>query len=57
MELLIILLVFALIIGLIIRNKGDNTMDTLSKGCGCMVTLFIILICSILYVMYDNGTL
>ena len=46
-----------LILGLIIRKKGDSTMDTLSKGCGCMVTLFIILICSILYVMYDNGTL
>ena len=57
MELLVILLVFALIIGLVIRNKGDNTMDTLSKGCGCMVTLFVILICSILYVMYDNGTI
>ena len=29
------LLAFCLILGLIIRKRGDNTMDTLSKGCGC----------------------
>jgi len=37
---LIALLAIALIVGLIIRNKGDNTMDTLSKGCGCLVIGF-----------------
>jgi|TARA_B110000263_G_C14988183_1_gene364745 H+/gluconate symporter-like permease len=41
---LIGLLALALIVGLIIRNRGDNTMDTLSKGCGCLITGFIILI-------------
>jgi hypothetical protein len=44
------LLAFALILGLIIRNKGDNTMDTLSKGCGCMTTLFVLLILFVLIV-------
>ena len=42
MELIVIILFIALIIGLIIRNKGDNTMDTLSKGCGCMIILFFL---------------
>ena len=41
---LIALLAIALIVGLIIRNKGDNTMDTLSKGCGCLVIGFFILL-------------
>ena len=36
------LLAFCLILGLIIRKRGDNTMDTLSKGCGCFSILFII---------------
>jgi uncharacterized protein YqhQ len=38
------LLAFCLILGLIIRKRGDNTMDTLSKGCGCFSILFIIFI-------------
>ena len=41
---IVVLLAFALILGLIIRNKGDNTMDTLSKGCGCMTILIILFI-------------
>tara|TARA_B100000965_G_scaffold309948_1_gene269265 strand:- start:246 stop:431 length:186 start_codon:yes stop_codon:yes gene_type:complete len=41
---LVSLLAFALILGLIIRKRGDNTMDTLSKGCGCLVLLFVIFI-------------
>ncbi len=31
-----------LILGLIVRKKGDSTMDTLSKGCGCFVILFVL---------------
>jgi hypothetical protein len=42
------LLAFCLILGLIIRKRGDNTMDTLSKGCGCFSVLFF-LCCSINY--------
>ena len=37
-------LAFCLILGLIIRNKGDNTMDTLSKGCGCFVVIIVFLV-------------
>ena len=37
------LLALALIVGLFLRKRGDNTMDTLSKGCGCLVLLVVIL--------------
>jgi len=33
---LLFLLLVALIVGLFVRKKGDNTMDTLWKGCGCI---------------------
>ena len=33
MEFLIGILIVSLFIGLLVRSKGDNTMDTLSKGC------------------------
>ena len=44
MEALVIILCLALIVGLIVRKKGDNTMDTLSKGCGCILLIIIILV-------------
>ena len=44
MELLVLIICLGLIVGLVVRNKGDNTMDTLSKGCGCMTTFIILLI-------------
>jgi hypothetical protein len=47
---LIGLLALALIVGLIIRNKGDNTMDTLSKGCGCLLVAVIIIFLVTLFV-------
>lgn len=37
------LLALALIVGLFLRKRGDNTMDTLSKGCGCLILLVVIL--------------
>ena len=43
MEAIIVILGIGLIVGLIIRKKGDNTMDTLSKGCGCLFVILIIL--------------
>tara|TARA_X000000368_G_C22682084_1_gene558720 strand:+ start:460 stop:618 length:159 start_codon:yes stop_codon:yes gene_type:complete len=43
MEAIVVLLGIGLIVGLIIRKKGDNTMDTLSKGCGCLFVILIIL--------------
>ena len=43
MEAIVVLLGIGLIVGLIIRKKGDNTMDTLSKGCGCLFVILLIL--------------
>ena len=43
MEAIIVILGIGLIVGLIIRKKGDNTMDTLSKGCGCLFVILILL--------------
>ena len=57
---LLVFLGLCLILGLIIRKKGDNTMDTLSKGCGCFVTLFILFIGLMIYtkvflIMVEKG--
>lgn len=49
MELLIGILLVALIIGLFVRKKGDNTMDTLSKGC---LWLFLLVLAFVLYYMW-----
>ena len=54
MEFIIILLGIGLIVGLIVRDKGDNTMETLSKGCGCMFGIVLLLI--ILYAIYNVDT-
>ena len=43
MEAIVLILGIGLIVGLIIRKKGDNTMDTLSKGCGCLFVILILL--------------
>jgi hypothetical protein len=56
MELIVLVLGIALIIGLVIRNRGDNTMDTLSKGCGCLFILLIMLIVFIIYIYDANAT-
>ncbi|MDB3937653.1 hypothetical protein N9373_02890 [Flavobacteriaceae bacterium] len=58
MELIVLLIGCALLIGLFLRKKGDNTMDTLGKGCGCMFWFIVILIILIiLYILLMNGTL
>ena len=44
-----------LILGLIIRKKGASTMDTLSKGCGCFVTLFVLFMGLMIYIMIEKG--
>jgi hypothetical protein len=44
LEAIVVLLGIGLIVGLIIRKKGDNTMDTLSKGCGCLFVIVILLV-------------
>tara|TARA_B110000090_G_C13061981_1_gene323790 strand:+ start:163 stop:336 length:174 start_codon:yes stop_codon:yes gene_type:complete len=53
MELIILILAIALILGLIIRKRGDNTMQTLSKGCGCLV--FFVLVLIAVGVLYYKG--
>jgi hypothetical protein len=50
MELLGFLL-FCLVLGIIIRRKGDNTMDTMSKGCGCFVILFVLFVALIIWML------
>jgi hypothetical protein len=52
MEFLIGILLVALIIGLFVRKKGDNTMDTLSKGC---LWLFLLVLAFVLYYMWYLG--
>ena len=58
MELIVLLIGCALLIGLFLRKKGDNTMDTLGKGCGCMFWFIVIIVCLIvLYILFMNGAL
>ena len=52
---LIVLLALGLLVGLLIRKKGDNTMDTMGKGCGCLLwgALIIIGLLILLYFFAD----
>ena len=43
MELVVVIIGIGLLVGIIVRDKGDNTMDTLGKGCGCLILLGIFL--------------
>tara|TARA_B110000967_G_scaffold191743_1_gene217721 strand:- start:90 stop:272 length:183 start_codon:yes stop_codon:yes gene_type:complete len=52
MELIILVLGVGLIVGLIIRKREDNTMQTLSKGCGFIVVICIISILIYVYTLY-----
>jgi hypothetical protein len=44
MELILIILAIAFLVGLLSRQKGDGFLDTISSGCGTIVTIVIILI-------------
>ena len=46
------LLAFALLVGLLVRNKGDNTMDTLSKGCSYIIALVFLLFVLVVIVTF-----
>lgn len=52
MTLLIFIIIF-FILGLLMRNKGDNFLDTLSKGAeiGCVMVLIVLAI--ILYILHQ----
>jgi hypothetical protein len=43
-ETLIVIILIALVIGILTRNKGDSFLDTLSSGCGTMVWIIVILV-------------
>ena len=47
-------LVLCLILGILIRKKGDNTMDTLSKGCGCFSILFFLVLGLIIWMLMEG---
>jgi len=53
MELLVVVLIIALLVGLILRKKEDNTMETLSKGCGCLI---FITLCILVYIYWIQST-
>ena len=44
MDLILFGLLVVFIVGLVVRKRGDNTMDTFSKGCGCLFLIFILII-------------
>tara|TARA_B100001769_G_scaffold274793_1_gene274184 strand:+ start:1165 stop:1338 length:174 start_codon:yes stop_codon:yes gene_type:complete len=52
MELIILVLFVVFVAGLIIRKRGDNTMDTMSKGCGCIIGTFVLLIIAYVVFLY-----
>jgi len=58
MSFLFLLLLLALVIGLLVRNKGDGVLDTMSQGCGqiagCATTLLIILFLAIIYIIFTQ---
>ena len=56
MEFIVLVLGLGLLVGLVVRKKGDNTMDTLSKGCGCIVVIIILLMIFYTYQASINAT-
>ena len=56
MEFIVLVLGLGLLAGLVVRKKGDNTMDTLSKGCGCIVVIIIFLMIFYTYQASINAT-
>ena len=56
MEFIVLVLGLGLLAGLVVRKKGDNTMDTLSKGCGCIVVTIILLMIFYTYQASINAT-
>jgi hypothetical protein len=39
MEILVVLLVIALLLGLLFRKKGDGFLDTIQSGCWILIVL------------------
>lgn len=36
------LVLLAFIVGLFLKNRNDNTAETVKKGCGCLLLVFLI---------------
>ena len=49
MELIIVILIVVFLVGLLSRNKGDNFLDTLSSGCGTVITIIVIAAIILIY--------
>ena len=46
MEFLVGLLAIGIFVGLLVRNRGDNTMDTLGKGCFTIIIIVLLMLVS-----------
>ena len=44
MVILICIIIVAFIIGLLSRDKGDGVLDTLSSGCGSIISIVVVII-------------
>ncbi len=49
MQFIFVIILIAFLIGLLSRNKGDGFLDTLSSGCGTLITIIVILVIIFIY--------
>jgi len=49
MQFIIVIILIVFLVGLLSRNKGDNFLDTLSSGCGTLITIIVIIVIIIIY--------
>ena len=49
MQFIIVIILIAFLIGLLSRKKGDNFLDTLSSGCGTIITIIVIIVIILIY--------
>ncbi len=49
MELVIVILLIVFLVGLLSRKKGDNFLDTLSSGCGTLITIVVMAAIILIY--------
>ena len=54
MEFLVGLIALGIVVGLLVRNRGDNTMDTLGKGCSTLIFIAALLWLAFYYFFYLN---
>ena len=49
MELIIVIILIVFLVGLLSRKRGDNFLDTLSSGCGTVITIIVIVVIILVY--------